>query len=244
MLAGTLGSVLRLTHWMTIPYPNQRFLRAGVACAAMLLATLSRAADIKFIEGLSAEERTSTGVSKLTPAQAADLDGLVSHDVTLALEGGVTGFSSPFLNRHTQVERAAAGISTLTASERSSLDTLVARAIALGPPPEQPFAYSPPAKPSPPPAPPETLVSAPLHAEVHGDLSFTVGSGSHGSSFYGTSMDLNVTDPSGRFTVGVGFEEFRGKGLFPLCGPYAPYGPYSAYGPIGPADVGPPYWGW
>jgi hypothetical protein len=210
----------------------------------MVLATLSRAADIKFIEELSADERTSTGVSKLTPAQAATLDGLVSRDVTLALQGGVTGFSSPFLERHSQAERSAAGIGLLTAGERTSLDALVARAIALGPPPEQPFTYSPPAKPSPPPAPPETLVSAPLHAEIHGDVSFTFGGGSHGGSFYGTSMDFNITDPSGKFTLGVGFEQFRGKGAFPLYGPYGAYGPYSAYGPIGPAYVGPPYWDW
>jgi hypothetical protein len=229
---------------MTILYPNTKLARTGAAFVAMLLATLSRAADIKFIEGLSAEERASTGVAKLTPAQAADLDRLVSRDVTLAMEGGVTGFSSPFLERHTQAERSAAGSGVLTASERSSLNAIVARAIALGPPPEQPFAYSPPAKPPATPPPPETLVSAPLHAEVHGDVSFTVGGGSHGSSFYGTSMDLNVTDPSGRFTVGVGFEQFRGKGYFPLYGPYAAYGPYSAYGPIGPEYVGPPYWGW
>jgi hypothetical protein len=216
---------------MTHPNSHPRFARAAVACVAMFLATLSRAADIKFIEGLTADERESTGVSKLTPAQATDLDGLVSRDVTLALEGGVTGFSSSFVERH-------------TASERSRLDSLVARAIALGPPPEQPFAYSPPAKAAAPPPPPATLVSAPLHAEVHGDVSLTVGGGSHGSSFYGTSFDLNVTDPSGRFTLGVGFDQFHGKGVFPLWGPYSGYGPYSAYGPIGPAYVGPPYWGW
>jgi hypothetical protein len=56
-------------------------------------------------------------------------------------------------------------------------------------------------------------------------------------------MDLYVTDPSGKFTVGFGYEEFRGKGPLALCDPYLPYGPYSAYGPIGPAYIGPPYWG-
>jgi hypothetical protein len=229
---------------MTIPFPQRRFLRACGACAAVLLATLSRAVEIKFVDGLSAEERTTVGISKLTPAQAANLDSLVSHDVTSAQEGGVTGFSSTFLDRRTQAERKAAGINLLSPSERTALDILVARAIAIGPPPDQPFTYSPPAKPTPPPAPAETLVSAPLHAEVHGDVSFTVGGGSHGSSFYGTSLDLNVTDPSGRFTLGVGFDSFHAKGYYPLYGPYAPYGPYSAYGPLGSAYIGPPYWGW
>ena len=235
---------LRLTYRMSFPYPHQRFLRAGIACAGMLLATWARAVEIRFIEGLSSEERAAAGTQKLTPAQTAQLDRLVSHDVTLAQQGGVTGFSSDFLARHTQAERTSAGISLLSDKERATLDSLVARAIALGPPPEQPFTYSPPQAAPPPPPPAETLVSAPLRAEIHGDVSVTVGGGSHGSSFYGTSLDLNVTDPSGKFTLGVGFDEYRGKGILPLYGPFAPYGPYSAYGPIGPAYVGPPYWGW
>lgn len=82
-------------------------------------------------------------------------------------------------------------------------------------------------------------VSAPLRAEVHGDVSFTVGGASHGRSFYGTSADISVTDPTGRFTVGVGFDEFKGKGLLGL---YGPYGPYSLYGPVGPPYLA-PYWG-
>jgi hypothetical protein len=229
---------------MTLPYASLRMLRVGLGGAALLLATWANAAEIKFVEGLTPEERIAVGAQKLTPAQAAYLDGLVSHDVTIAWEGGVTGFSSAFLDRHTAAERAAAGTRALSSSERVALDVLVARAIALGPPPDQPFTYSPPAKPAPPPPPAETLVSAPLHAEVHGDVSLTVGAGSHGSSFYGTSFDLNVTDPSGRFTLGVGYEQFHGKGFFPLVGPYGPYGPYSAYGPVGPGYVGPPYWGW
>jgi hypothetical protein len=56
-------------------------------------------------------------------------------------------------------------------------------------------------------------------------------------------MDVYVTDPSGKFTLGVGYEEFRGKGPLALYDPYLPYGPYSAYGPIGPGYFGPPYWG-
>ena len=102
------------------------------------------------------------------------------------------------------------------------LDMLAARAIAMGPPPMQAFEYAPPAPAAVPAPPPETLVSAPLGTQVHGDLSFTIGGGSHGSSFYGTSMDLFVTDPSGRFTVGIGVSEYRGKGFF---APYYPYGP-------------------
>ena len=84
--------------------------------------------------------------------------------------------------------------------------------------------------------------------EVHGDLSFTVGAGSHGSNFYGTSMDLTATDPSGRFTIGVGVSDYHGKGLLALCAPdapYAPFGPpYGPYGPYGPALATPGYLDW
>jgi hypothetical protein len=230
---------------MKFPYPGLHLVRTGLACAAVLLAASVHAAEANFTESLSPKERAAVGISKLTPSQAIALDALVSHDATLAQQGGVTGFSTSFLARHTEAERAAAGIGSLNESERAALNSLAARTIAMGPPPDQAFAYSPPqAKAAPPPpVPSETTVSAPLRAQLHGDLSFTVGGGSHGSSFYGTSMDLNFTDPSGKFTIGVGIDEFRGKGPLALYDPYVPYGPYSAYGPFGPGYIGPPYWG-
>ena len=215
---GTLAGGARLSHWMDFPPFDFRLLRAGIACAAMLLATMARAAEAGFGDGLSAEEKAACGITRLTAAQLAALDGLVGRDVTLARQGGVTGFSSAFLARHSAQERAAAGIGLLSDKERSTLDRLAARAIAMGPPPSQAFTYARPAAPPP----PASLVSAPLSVEVHGDLSLTVGGGSHGSSFYGTSMDLFVTDPSGKFTIGVGFSEYRGKGFFNpygLCEP-------------------------
>jgi hypothetical protein len=233
---------------MKLPYSH--LFRAGSAllCAAALLTASARAFDAKFVDSLSAQEKSAAGIQKLTAAQVSTLDTLVSRDATAAQQGGVTGFSSAFLARHTQEERAAAGTGSLSAGEQMALDSLVSRAIALGPPPDQPFTYSPPqaklaTPPAPLPAPSQVMVSAPLHAEVHGDLSLTVGGGGHGSSFYGTAMDVYVTDPSGKFTLGVGYEEFHGKGPLALYDPYLPYGPYSAYGPIGPGYFGPPYWG-
>jgi hypothetical protein len=201
-------------------------IRIGIACAAMALATMARASEPGFSDGLSAEEKAACGISKLTAPEVTALNALVGHDVTLARQGGVTGFSSAFAARHTAEELAAAGIGRLSERERSSLDSLVARAIAMGPSPLQTFEYVPP-----PPVPPETPVAAPRAAEVHGDLSFTIGRGSRGSSFYGSSIDLFVTDPSGRFTIGVGVSDYRGRGYF---GPYGPYcSPYA--GPFPPA---------
>jgi hypothetical protein len=195
----------------------------------MLAAAVAHAAAEPFCTALSAQERAASGISRLSPAQVATLDGLVGRDVTLARQGGVTGFSSNFTARHTAQERAAAGIDRLSGGERSALDALAARAIALPPPPSDTFAYEPPAAP---PGMQDVLVTAPPKLQIHGDLSVMVGGGSHGSSFFGTSEDLFVTDPSGRFTVGVGFSEFRGKGLI------GPYGPYC------PAFYGPPFGDW
>ena len=206
---------------MALPRFGPGFARIGIACAAMALVTIARAAGFGFSDGLSPEEKAACGLTKLATPQVAALNALVERDVTLARQGGVTGFSSTFAARHSAKELAAAGIDRLSENERSTLDSLTARAIALGPPPLQAFEYVPP--PPTPPAPPEILVPPPPATEVHGDVSFTVGGGSHGSSFYGGAMDLFVTDPSGRFTVGVGLSEYRGRGCF---------GPYGICGPL------------
>ena len=224
---------MRLTDWMPPPPAILRIARAALGLSVLALSAWAHAAEASFSDGLSPEERAASGIARLTLSQASALDALVSRDVTLARQGGVTAFSSAFSARHSPQERAAAGMDRLTGAERASLDTLAARAIAMGPPPTLSFTYAPPPKPAPPQA--ETVVSDVSRVQVHGDVSLTVGGGSRGRSFYGTSADLFVTDPTGSFTVGVGFEEFRGRGLLSLCGPNGPYGP--AYG-------GPPYLGW
>jgi hypothetical protein len=207
------------------PYPAFRLARLAVAGAALLLAVCARSADTSFIENLSPAQKAATGVSKLSSSQVSIVDALVAQDVTLAHDGGVTGFSSGFSDRHMEREGLASGLDKLTPQERTALDTLAASAIAIGPPPEQMFAYSQP-KVAPPPLPPKAAVTTPLKAEVHGDISFTVGAGSHGSSFYGTSMDVAVTDPTGHFTLAVGFDDYRGKGLIGLCAPDGLLYPY------------------
>jgi hypothetical protein len=181
-----------------------------------MMALGTRLVAASFTDSLSPDQRAAIGVSTLSRPQAAILDALVAQDVTLAHEGGVTGFSSSFSERHWEKERLASGLDRLTPQQRTALDSLAANAIAMGPPPEQAFTYSPPrvAQPLPPPA---AAVSPPMSAEIHGDVSFTVGAGSHGGSFYGTSVDLSVTDPTGHFTVAVGFDEYRGKGLLGIC---------------------------
>jgi hypothetical protein len=227
--SGTFHCAVRPIHCVNLPSPGSRFIRAAIAGAALLVATVMAAAETPFSEGLSPQERGASGVARLTPAERATLDGLVGRDVILARQGGVTGFSSTFAARRTPKERIAAGMDRLSEAERSNLDAFAARAIASPPPPSDTFAYEP--RPAPP-GMEEVLVTAPPKLQVHGDLSVTVGGGGHGSSFFGTSEDLFVTDPSGRFTVGIGFSEFKGKGFF---------GPYGLYNPV---LCGPPFGDW
>ena len=198
----------------------------GLILALLTAAVCARASDLSFSAGLSGPERSASGIAHLLPAQVSALDQEVERDVTLAQEGGVTGFSQEFLARRTPADRAAAGLDRLTAPEGQALDRLVSRAIALGPAPTQGFRYVP--RPPPAPAVKESDVTLSAKAEIHGDVSVTVGGGSHGQSFYGTSADAYLVDPKHGFTIGVGFSEFRGKGLLDLCGPYGPYAtPYG-----------------
>jgi hypothetical protein len=200
--------------------PDSRRFLAGLAAAVLVLASVARAAAFGFSDGLSADEKSACGLAKLTAPQVAALNAMVDRDMNLAHEGGVTGFSSAFTARLSPAQRVLAGLERLTDKERGFLDTMAARTIAMGPPPSQAFAFRASA-PVPVPVPPdETVVSAPPALQVHGDLSFTIGAGGHGSNFYGTAMDVLVTDPSGKFTLGVGVSEYRGRGFF---GPYSPF---------------------
>jgi hypothetical protein len=229
---GTLAFALRPTHCVNLTIPGYNILRGAIACAAMFAAVAAGAAETTFSSGLSPQEMSASGITRLTPDQVLKLNGLVKRDVVLARQGGVTGFSSNFTARLTAKERVAAGTDRLSESELSNLDALAARAIALPPPPSDSFTYEPPAAAAAPPGMEDVQVTAPLKLQVHGDLSVTVGGGSHGSSFFGTSEDLFVTDPSGKFTLGVGFSEFKEKGFFGPCGP------------CNPAFYGPPFGDW
>jgi hypothetical protein len=205
--------------------------------AAVLAAAGARAVEIQFVESLTSAQLARAGIAKLAPAQAAYLDSLVSRDVTSAQEGGVTGFSTTFTERHNAAERVACGLDRLSPTQRTAFNTFVAQAIALGPPPDQAFMYSPKkaGAAAPPPPPPTSLVTAPQRLEVHGDVSMTVGGG-RGGSFYGMSGDISITDPVHNFTISAGYSEYKGKGFLPLCDLYPPFEPFGPY----PS----PYLGW
>jgi hypothetical protein len=212
-----------------------------VAGLALLAGARAFSADAtlgsnSFTRTLSADERVAIGADQLSPAQLARLDGFVERDIRLARDGDVGGFAHTFTQRLTAGERAAAGLGQLTAAQRARLDAFVARAIATPPPPDAEFTYQP--RPAAPAAPASAAVvsTKPPGLEVHGDVSFTVGGGS-GGSFYGTALDLFLTDPNGKYTIALGFSTWHASGrnrggawpwLGPAAGPWlAPEGTYA-----------------
>ena len=193
-------------------------LRSASLAALLLLAAVPFAqAATEFLPALSDSDAKAAGLTHLSAAQKAALERLAERDITLAREGAVTAFSGGFTARRSDEELKTSGIDTLSRDERENLDALVARAIADHPMTYQAQAVTAPAKPAVAAPAAQTWSLPPPKWEIHGDVSMTVGVGSHGSSFYGGGFDVFATDPSGKLTLGVGVSEYRGKGYFLPC---------------------------
>src|ERR1700722_581327 len=93
---GTLPGAARLSLRMIVNPSVLRLVRGPLALALALVALRAAAADFTFSSGLSQDQRTECGVSKLTANEVSELDRLVAADVASAHEGGVAGFSSTF----------------------------------------------------------------------------------------------------------------------------------------------------
>ena len=166
-----------------------------------------------FVQGLSDAEKAACGLSHLSESQVSAIDRDASRDIQLAHEGGVSAFARTFSLRHAEYTPALAGLSD---QERAFLDARVAQAIAATPQPATFAQARRQAETAGPDVPARGL-------EVHGDFSVMVGGG-RGGSFYGSSMDVRVSDPEGRFTLGVGAGVIRGRGI-PFCAEASPLFP-------------------
>lgn len=173
-------------------------------------AAIARAeAPTTFSAQISAQDRNAAGLTRLAPSQLATLDALVQRDIDAATAGNTVGFANTFTARRTPEERQNAGIDHLTTPERDRLDVLVASAIANRP--GVTAIYEPP----PQSGPTGHVLSDRTAAIVHGEVSLFVGGGSGGRSWYGGSMETEITDPTHHLTVAVGISEIRGRGMRP-----------------------------
>ncbi|HVU17559.1 MAG TPA: hypothetical protein VHD32_11575 [Candidatus Didemnitutus sp.] len=216
-----------------------RLLRiAGLAGLLALAADVSAAqpeatpawGSISFTRGLSGEDVAAAGLTKLSADQITFLNSLVAREVSLAHAGGVTSFAGTFSGRRTAAEKSKAGLDLLTDNERARLDLLVAQAIVAGPvvaTAERTWG--------------NRLSAFADRLEIHGEVSFTVGTSGHGRNFYGTSFFTTISDPASGVTVGIGFDQYHGKGI-PACSYYGGPG-YLDYDVMSPMRLisGPDY---
>ena len=191
------------------PLRNAASLARGLAALLLagLCAAASRAADdARFSATLSAEQRTETGLDRLTSDEVAVIDALVHQDQDTAdryADNPVrrTAFSA----RRTARERDLAGLASLTPAEVGQLDRFVALRI--------------PPRPAPAPFLPFDRVQldegglAPRRAgpEIHGSLTLAYG-WSRGGSVRGAESHVTYADPRHRFALSIGYAEYHGTG--------------------------------
>lgn len=182
-----------------------------LGCLLTVLATGSQAQDGRFSKTLTASERIDSGLEKLSADQLAVLDALIRRDARInAAPDAAHPLPARFSQRLSPEERASAGLDLLTAAELARLDTLVRRQASgdlasltsTTPRPELE---------------PEVTRPAP---EIHGEISFTFGSGSGGYREKGGYMMLDYQDPAHGLELLVGYGETQisgpayGRGCF------------------------------
>ena len=182
----------------------------AVFAAALTSAAFADGTPRSFTANLSAENRTASGVAKLTEAQCGALDQQVQREVATARQGDTVAFATSFTHRRTPQQRVDAGLDHLMTPELNQLDRLVAVAVADRPPPTGPASA---ANITTPPSSSNWVEITPRKMEVHGEMALTFVSAGSGRNGYGASVVTTATDPSGKFSVTVGISQFYGKGL-------------------------------
>ncbi|MEO6995880.1 MAG: hypothetical protein ABI273_19915 [Lacunisphaera sp.] len=199
--------------------PSLSLLRRILFGVFLVAATaVSHGATGGFSATLSTEQKNAAGLTGLTPAESDALDRLIATDVAQARTENGVELDGTFVSRHTELERKQAGLDRLTPAELTKLNGFVATAVAADPKPkERPRIRD------------SDVFSAPRKVEVHGEFSLTYGRTSGGGEFRGGSMYVNVFDPKTGLSIGVGFSQSRGKGLYGFNPGYG-YGYGYGYG--------------
>ncbi|MEO7412639.1 MAG: hypothetical protein ABIZ81_04720 [Opitutaceae bacterium] len=170
--------------------------------------------DVRFSATLSDAQRAETGLAQLTEDNIAVIDALVRQDEATLKRRGSLGSFGAFSQRRSENEKEIAGFSRLTPAQLERLDGLTG--IRISPPPPMLVSETKTRK-----ATPGVLVrpvERPYALEVHGSVSLTYGWSKAGST-RGGEMVVNLQDPAHRFSLSVGYSEYRGKGLSPLYDP-------------------------
>jgi hypothetical protein len=171
--------------------------------------------DPRFSQSLTPAQRTEAGLTQLSDDNIAVIDALVRQEEAVALRKNLP-LSGIFSARRTAHERSIAGLERLTPEQLARLDQLITRRTSPDLPTLSAEVGGPPAAIRRLPGPRER----PL--EVHGSVSLTYG-WSKAGEIRGGSMVVSVQDPSRRFTVLIGYSEYRGKGLSPYLGSHDEY---------------------
>lgn len=190
-----------------------RGLLCGLFFAALPLAAFADTATT-FTVTLTEENKTATGLNRLTEPQLASLDAQIAQEISVARQGKTPAFSTSFTRRRSPQQRKEAGLDQLMTPELKRLDELVAAAVAdtAKPVATGPIIATPatttPASPS------DWVEVTPRKMEVHGEVTLAYMWGSGGRSGYGAELATTMTDPSGKFSVTfiVSQFQFTGKG--------------------------------
>ena len=180
------------------PMYFRTFIAFGCLISLAALASADPTDDRRFSATLSTSESAQTGLVRLSSDQVAVLDALIRHDLTLADNADPAHpLPARFSQRLSADERRNTGLALLKEAELFQLDADVER-----------FAH--PAAP----AVSTNLTSIMLRRapEIHGEVSFMVGGGSHGYSEYGGAIDLNYYNPDYHFSLDVGYSELHSSG--------------------------------
>lgn len=162
--------------------------------------------DVRFSQTLNPDDRTASGIARLSSDEVAVIDALVRRD-TGTRASSTADAPATFSQRLTADERRTGGLGKLSPGELPKLDACVERFQAaklartlLAPPVYLSRASR------------ATPTETKKEREIHGSFSLSYGWGSGGYSEKTGSMMLTMEDPARRFSVTVGYTESHIKG--------------------------------
>jgi hypothetical protein len=184
---------------------RRMLLLAAALLAAALPATIRATDLVRFSQVLTAEQRSATGLDRLTADQIAMLDALVHRDDTNAVPATAAHpRPSRFLQRLNADERRNAGLAQLSADELARLDALVEQRVPLRIPVAAPISA----------ATAPTVEIERVRPQIHGSVMLGMGWGSGGYSEMGGAMVVDYYDPAHNLDITMGYSEVRTKGSF------------------------------